>query len=66
MVVRCPQRNVRKSVMYVQSCCFTDRNLLLFCHSCCGRRRSVLKLHIWDLGPVYMEVGDPRKVRLPA
>ena len=25
------QRNVQKSVMHVQSCCFADLNLLLFC-----------------------------------
>ena len=33
------QRNVQKSVMHVQSCCFADLNLLLFCHCRCRRRR---------------------------
>ena len=33
------QRNVQKSVMHVQSCCFANLNLLVFCHSLCRRRR---------------------------
>ena len=52
-VVQWRQRNVQKSVMHVQSCCFANLNLLLFCRSLCRRRRR-------SLGPVYMEVGDPR------
>ena len=28
--------------MHVQSCCFVNLNLLLFCHSCCRRRRRCL------------------------
>ena len=32
-------RNVQKSVMHVQSCCFADLNLLLFCRSRWRRRR---------------------------
>ena len=36
------QRNVQKSVMHVQSCCFTNLNLLLFCRSRCRRRRRCL------------------------
>ena len=33
VVVQRRQRNVQKSVMHVQSCCFADLNLLLFCRS---------------------------------
>ena len=33
VVVQWRQRNVQKSVMHVQSRCFTDLNLLLFCRS---------------------------------
>ena len=36
------ERNVQESVMHVQSCCFTNLNLLLFCRSCWGRRRRCL------------------------
>ena len=32
-------RNVQKSVMHVQSCCFASINLLVFCRSRCCRRR---------------------------
>ena len=36
------QRNVQKSVLHVQRCCFAWLNLLLFCRSrCCRRRRCV-------------------------
>ena len=35
------QRNVRKNVMHVQSCCFANPNLLHFCHSRCHRRRHL-------------------------
>ena len=34
-VVRQWQRNVHKSLLLMQSCCFANLNLLLFCHSCC-------------------------------
>ena len=39
VVVQRRQRNVQKSVMHVQSCCFANLNLLLFCRSRCRRRR---------------------------
>ena len=39
VVVQRRQRNVQKSVMHVQSCCFACLNLLLFCRSRCRRRR---------------------------
>ena len=35
VVVQLQQRNVQKSMMHMQSCCFTTINLLLFCHSSC-------------------------------
>ena len=39
VVVQWLQRNVQKSVIHVQSCCFTNRNPLLFCRSRLRRRR---------------------------
>jgi len=44
------QRRLQKSVMQVQSCCFANINLLLFCRSRCrGRRRcSVSSLLLWS------------------
>ena len=42
VVVQWRQRNVQKSVMHVQSCCFSCLNLLILCRSrCCRRRRCV-------------------------
>ena len=38
VVVQWQQRNVQKSMMHVQSCCFATINLLLFCHSSCRCR----------------------------
>ena len=38
VVVQRRQRNVRQSVIHVQSCCFANLNLLLFCRSRCRRR----------------------------
>ena len=38
VVVQRRQRNVQKSVMHVQSCCFACLNLLLFCRFRCRRR----------------------------
>ena len=35
-------RNVQKSMMHVQSCCFADINRLLFCRSRCRLRRCCL------------------------
>ena len=36
-VVQWRQRNVQKSVIHVQSCCFANLSLLLFCRSRCRR-----------------------------
>ena len=38
IVVHRRQRNVQKSVMHEQSCCFANLNQLLFCRSRCRRR----------------------------
>ena len=42
VAVQVQQRNVQKSLMYVQSCCFA-LNLLLFWRSFCRRRRSLVR-----------------------
>ena len=42
VVVQRRQRNVPKSVMHVQSCCFACLNLLLFFRPRCRRPRSCL------------------------
>ena len=39
VVVQRRQRNVQKKVMHVQSCCFANLNLSLFCRSRCRQRR---------------------------
>ena len=42
-------KNVQKSVMHVQSCCFANLNLLLFCPSLCRRRCCCLSsLLLWS------------------
>ena len=42
------QRNVQKSVMHVQSCCFANIILLLCCRSsCCQRRRCLSPPLLW-------------------
>ena len=38
VVVLRGQRNVQKSVMHVQRCCFANLNLFLYCRSHCRRR----------------------------
>ena len=44
VVVYRQQRNVQKRVMHVQSCCFANLNLLLFCRSHCCRHRCLSSL----------------------
>ena len=58
VVVKQRQRNVQKSVMHVQSCCFANLILLLLCRSRCRRLRrrrrlclSSLKLYTGRLRP---------------
>ena len=41
VVVQRRQRNVSKSVIHVQSCCFANLNLLLFCPRCRRRGRCL-------------------------
>ena len=42
VVVQRRQRNAQKSLMHVQSCCFSNLNLLVFCRSRCRRRRRCI------------------------
>ena len=54
VVVQRRHRNVRKSVMYVQSCCFAKLNQLLFwcshCRRCCACLSSLLsRIAPWDV-----------------
>ena len=49
VVVQWRQRNVQKSVMHVQSCCFANLNLLLFCRSRWRRRRRCLSSPVANL-----------------
>ena len=44
VVLQWRQRNVQKSVMDVQSCCFDNPSLLFFWTSRCRRRHRILKL----------------------
>ena len=44
VVVQRRLRNVQKSVMHVQSCCFANLNLFLFCRSRCRRHRCLSSL----------------------
>ena len=45
------QRNVQKSVMHVQSCCFANLNLLLFCRSRCRCPRRCLSSPLFTDNP---------------
>jgi len=44
VVMQRRQRNVQKSVMHVQSCCFANLNLLRYCRSLWRRRRCLSSL----------------------
>ena len=46
VVVQWRQRNVQKSVLHVQSCCFPCLNLLILCRSRCCRRRHCVSAPI--------------------
>ena len=50
VVVQWRQRNVHKSMIHVQSCCFACLNLLLFRCSRCRRRRRCLSSLIVNTG----------------
>ena len=72
VVVKQRQRNVQKSMIHVQSCCFASLILSLVCRSRCRRRRrclSSLKLYTGRLRPkvqlltllytIFDRKGDP-------
>ena len=42
VVVHRREQKCSKIVMHVQSCCFANLNLLVFCRSCCRLRRCCL------------------------
>ena len=49
-----------KSLMYVQSCCFVNINLRIFCRSCCRRRgRYSLRASSHDLSNFHFHPGSP-------
>ena len=52
VVVLRRQRNVQKSVMNEQSCCFANLTLFLCCRSRCGRRRRRCCLSLFSPSPV--------------
>ena len=59
-VVQRRQRNVQKSVMHVQSCCFANLNLrALVCRSRCRRRRRCLSFLIVVKKERKDEIRDP-------
>ena len=51
VVVQRQQRNVQKSVMHLQSSCFANINLLLFCRSRCRRPRRCLSSLLFTDNP---------------
>ena len=62
VVVQRRQRNVQKSVMHVQTCCFACLNLSLFCLSCCCRRPRCVNSLLRDKRPLS-EIGPFREVK---
>ena len=58
VVVQRRLRNVQKSVMHVQSCCFAYLNLFFFCRSRCRRRRRCLSSIM--LNPTFLLFKPPR------
>ena len=64
VVVQRRQRNVSKSVMHVQSCCFPNLNLLLFCRSRCRRRRRCLSSLVASASSCAVLPGASRHPRL--
>ena len=64
VVVQRRQRNVSKSVIHVQSCCFANLNLLLFCPSRCRRRRRCLSSPVASASSCTVLPGASRHPRL--
>ena len=52
VVVQQRLRNVQKSVMHLQSCCFAYLNLLIFCRSRWLRRRNCLSSSFIEAGVI--------------
>ena len=63
VVVQRRQRNVQKSVMHVQSCCFAYLNLLLLCRSRCHRHRRCLRCLVSFVKRVSRE-GQWKKIKI--
>ena len=64
VVVQRRQRIVSKSVMHVQSCCFTNLNLLLFCRSRWRRRGRCLSSLVASASSCAVLPGASRHPRL--
>ena len=64
VVVQRRQRNVSKSVIHVQSCCFANLNLLLFCHSRWRRRGRCLSSLVASASSCAVLPGASRHPRL--
>ena len=61
VVVQWRQKNVQKSVLHVQSCCFANLNLLIFCRSRWRRRRRCLSLSIhYHSKQIFLSFHWPR------
>ena len=58
VVVQWLQRNVQKSVMYMQSCCFAYLNLLLFCRSPWHHCRHVSSLTLQQQNLMHVHSID--------
>ena len=65
VVVQHRQRNVQKSVMHVQSSCFPCQNLLLFCRSCCRRRRRCVNSLQWLECRLWFRIDAPLPLQCP-
>ena len=62
VVVQRQQRNVQKSVMHVQSCCFANLNLLRYCRSLRRRRRRCLSSLLTN--PLVTSLRQKSELRL--
>ena len=64
VVVQWRQRNVQKSVLHVQSCCFPCLNLFLLCRSRCCRRRHCVNALFYDDDDDGNERQNINRIRL--
>ena len=60
LVMQWRQRNVQKSVMHVQTCCFANLNLFPFCRSRWRRRRRCLSSLLFSITGSYMYQNGER------